>query len=198
MSLPIVGGTAGPNHVEVCQYTDAGEKITNNQVMQVKILTYSIVLLIAIGLTGCGGSDSSEPRPDRIDLSVELPEDFQVQKGTEFSVEAMGAFTPFHPDVELTYSWTKIVYFKPLDELLADFGGDFQAAVLSLESDLDFSDQQTISDIAPEIEPGGYVQYRVSIGAVGYQFDSSSVNPFSLEPDSNNFSDVINVFVVEE
>ncbi len=110
-------------------------------------------------------------------MSVELPNDFTVRAGEEYEIEAFGEFSPFHPDVELTYHWTKSIYFHPLEQLIADNGGVFDESLLSsIETDINFSRSQTISDMSSALGEGGYIQYSVQIGAVVYSFDLSEVN----------------------
>jgi len=89
------------------------------------------------------------------------------------------------------------VFPKPFEEVLADFDGDALMAVLSLEGDSNFSTSRVIDDFMPELEAGGFVQYTVVIGAEGFQFDTSNVNPNSLTPTVSRFSDVVRVFVAE-
>jgi len=165
------------------------------------LLKVVALLIVPLGLLGCGGgsgdSEDFGPIPEQIEVSVSAPDDFDAQRGEEFSIGAIGEFTPFHPDIELTYSWSRLVFPKPFEEVLADFDGDALMAVLSLEGDSNFSTSRVIDDFMPELEAGGFVQYTVVIGAEGFQFDTSNVNPNSLTPTVSRFSDVVRVFVAE-
>ncbi len=152
-------------------------------------------------LISCGGSESgsgASEKPDNIIVSVDLPENFEVRAGEAFDIQAFGDFTPYHPDIVLTYKWSKTIYYKPLSDLLDDHGGDVLSAVLSLDTDLNFSGSEMITDIAPNLDDGGYIQYSVEIGAEGYIFDLTNINNGStLYPTSSAYSDFIKVYVVE-
>lgn len=160
---------------------------------------FCTLLLISLTLLGCGGgSSSSQPDlPENIRLSVQLPEDFEVTPGSEFELEAVGSVSPYNKNVELTYKWTKITFFKPMVEIVADHGGSYERALRSLESEVGFSTEPRIKEVAPALYPGGYVQYNVQIGAKGYSFDLSSSSGNSLYPGSSAYSDNVLVYVVE-
>lgn len=129
------------------------------------------VLALCAGIISCGGgSDGPDygPKPDSISLSVAVPDDFYVDPGEEFTIAAIGDFTPYHPDIELQYSWSKTIYPKPFDELLADFDGNVEVMLASLDREFRFSDQQTLEDIAPDLHDSAYISYTVQVSAAGY------------------------------
>lgn len=163
-----------------------------------KIILCSL-FFTSLSLVGCGGeSSSSKPDlPENITLSVQLPENFEVTPGSEFELEAVGNVTPYNENVELTYKWTKIIFFKPMIEIVADHDGSYDRAFRSLESEVDFSTEPKIKEVAPALYPGGYIQYNVQIGAKGYSFDLSSSSVNSLYPGSSAYSDNVLVYVVE-
>lgn len=163
-----------------------------------------ILFVFALAACGGGGGSSSDggsqssAKPETITVSISLPESFEAQAGESFSIESQGTFSPYHPDVQLTYKWTKTIFYKSLGELIADFGGDVASAIWSLTTDSDFSTSQTLSDFAPNLDPGGYVQYTVEIGAEGYQFDLSSIDTGNtLYPVASSYTAFIKVYVVD-
>jgi hypothetical protein len=153
-------------------------------------------------LTACGGGsgDSGKnPLPEDVTLSVSLPEDFNVHPGEVFSISAVGKVTPYHPDIELTYTWSKTVYPKPYDELLRDHGGSVESMLHALDDELDFYEGQTLEDVAPTLDDGAYVQYQVKISAEGYTADYASTgDEASLLPTSALGTDAISVTIVSE
>jgi ABC-type phosphate transport system substrate-binding protein len=164
-----------------------------------KKINLCALLLALFSLVGCGGeASSSKPDlPENITLSVQLSENFEVTPGSEFELEAVGSVSPYNKNVELTYKWTKITFFKPMVEIVADYGGSYERALRSLESEVDFSTERKIKEVAPALYPGGYVQYNVRIGAKGYSFDLFSFSGNSLYPGSSAYSDNVLVYVVE-
>lgn len=163
-----------------------------------KKLSIAIVVMASLFQLGCGGGSSeADNLPENLTVSVSLPENFEVTPGEEFEIEANGSSIPYHPSVELTYRWTKTIYFKPFAEIVADHGGSVFRALGSLETEVDFSTESKIKEISPSLYPGGYVQYNVRIGAKGYIFDTSSFDSSSLNPTLSAYSDNIQVFVVE-
>jgi len=157
-------------------------------------------ILLPLFLAGCGSDSDAEsgtPLPDPVNVSVSVRDNFTVKPGEEFTIEAFGSFTPYHPDVELKYTWSKTTYPKPALELLDDFGGDAGMALDSLVTDADFSSDKTITEIAPTLYEGGYVVYTVQIGAKGYYIDPSQPNDYSLDPKSARYLAFVRVYVVE-
>lgn len=163
-----------------------------------KTLVISFLLILICGCTSGNESNSGEPLPDSITLSVSLPEDITVGPAERFSIEAIGEFSPYHPDIQLTYTWSKIIFPKAFNEILNDFGGDAFEAIGSLDAENDFAHGKVLSDISPTLYEGGFVQYEVEIGARGYAIDYLNLpQRNSLLPTSALFKAYINVYVVE-
>jgi len=157
-----------------------------------------ISLLFPFVMSGCGSdSESGSPKPDSVNVNVNVPDNFTVMPGEEFSIEATGSFTPYHPDVELTYAWSKTTYPKPALEILDDFGGNGTLALDSLVTEIDISKGKIVTDVAPTLYEGGFVWYQVKIGAKGYYIDPTQPNDYSLAPGSAKYTAFVKVFVVE-
>lgn len=158
------------------------------------------ILLLCLLISSCeGGGSSGGSKPESIAVSVELPNDFTVSAGEEYTIDAFGEFSPFHPDVELTYRWTKSIYFQPLEQLIEDNGGVFDESLLqSIETDTDFSRSPSVTDVSMSLGEGGYIQYSVQIGAAGYTFDLSELDSGNhLFPFTSRYTDFIRVYVVD-
>lgn len=124
-------------------------------------------------VSGCGGSSSKsdEPLPKEINIAVSLPESFSVKEGEIFEIEASARVTPYHPDIKLTYLWDKVTYKKSLSQLMDDYDGSFERAAASGVREAGFATGRKIIETAPDVEPGGYVIYTVTVSAEGYHLD---------------------------
>lgn len=141
-----------------------------------------------------GGGVQGGELPEDITLSVGLPEDIEVAPGETFSIAAAGSVVPYHPSLEIEYSWDKLIFPKPLDVLIAENGGSVEAALESIESYFDFYEGQVLEDIAPQADAATYVQYRVKVSVDGYLPDYNS-NSNSLVPSTAAGTDTITVYI---
>lgn len=167
-----------------------------------------LLILFSTTLIACGGSgdesSNNGPLPDKItirastDYSLHSEGAFyevHVKKGETFTLDTLANVSPYHPDIQFTYSWNRSVYEKSLTELYFE-NGSMNAAMATVESELSFSSEASITETAIwDITETGYISYSIKVGAVGYYTPYTPMTSVTQLPSSSRNLIYIRVYI---
>ncbi len=177
--------------------------------MNVLIIFKALPFLgLILALSACGGGSDNGPMPDEIRINAtteySLHEggafyEVHIKKGEEFNLDIAASFSPYHPDVQLTYDWTKAVYEKSLPELMAENDNNLFTVLAIVDADVDFKEGETITELADwDLTATGYVQYSIKIGAEGYYMEYIPMTSVSQAPSASKNHLFVRVYLDNE
>lgn len=166
-----------------------------------------LLILFTTSLIACGGGDGDSnngPLPDEITIraSTDYPlhsegafYEVHVKKGETYTLDTFVNISPYHPDIEPTYSWNRSVYEKSLTELYFE-NGSMNAALATVDSELNFSYEASVTETATwDITETGYISYSIKVGASGYYIPYTPMTSVTQLPSSSRNLIYIRVYI---